>query len=69
MLVLTRKVGQEIVIGDNIRITVLRIDNRAVKLGIVAPDNVDVDRLEVRQSREQERRFTPPPQAIPALSL
>ena len=48
MLVLTRKPQQGIWIGDDIFITVLRVDRGRVKLGINAPANVRVDRQEVR---------------------
>jgi len=47
MLVLTRKSQQEIVIGDNIRLTILDIRGGRVKLGVVAPDNVDIRRKEI----------------------
>ncbi len=47
MLVLSRKVGQELVIGDNIRITVNRVSGSRVTLGIVAPDAVRVIRGEL----------------------
>ena len=48
MLVLSRKPQQSICIGDDIYITVLRIDRGRVKLGIEAPANVQVDRAELR---------------------
>lgn len=47
MLVLRRKHGEVITIGDDIRITVVEIKDRKVKLGIDAPDEVPVHRLEV----------------------
>ena len=47
MLVLSRKVGQELVIGDNIRITVNRVGGSRVTLGIVAPDDVRIVRGEL----------------------
>ncbi len=50
MLVLSRKPQQSICIGDDIYITVLRIDRGRVKLGIEAPANVHVDRAELRQT-------------------
>lgn len=53
MLVLTRKLGEEIVIGGDIRITVVEAANGRVKLGIVAPKTVRVDRAEVHELREQ----------------
>lgn len=47
-LVLSRKRGETIVIGDDIVITVLKIQGRNVRLGIEAPDDVPVHRKEVR---------------------
>ena len=44
MLILTRKLGESIIIGDNIVVTVSDIRNGQVKLGIVAPEGVKVDR-------------------------
>ncbi|MHB8898471.1 MAG: carbon storage regulator [Thermoguttaceae bacterium] len=47
MLVLSRKLDQEIVIGDQIRITVLRVKGDRVKLGIQAGDHVKILRGEL----------------------
>jgi carbon storage regulator CsrA len=47
MLVLSRKVGQEVVIGDNIRIVVNRVAGSRVSLGIEAPGSVHVVRGEL----------------------
>lgn len=47
MLVLSRKAGQELVIGENIRITVNRVGGNRVTLGIHAPDEVRVMRGEL----------------------
>ncbi len=47
MLVLTRKIGQDIVIDGDIRITVSAIGADRVKIGISAPSHVKVDRAEV----------------------
>jgi carbon storage regulator len=49
MLVLTRKVNQAIVIGDDVRVVVVAIEGDQVRLGIEAPRNVAVDRSEVRE--------------------
>jgi carbon storage regulator CsrA len=48
MLVLTRKVEEEIVIGDGIRVKVLAIHGKIVRLGFVAPPSVRVMRLELK---------------------
>jgi carbon storage regulator len=47
MLVLSRRLGETIVIGDDIRVTVLGITGNKVRLGIAAPREVDVHRLEI----------------------
>jgi carbon storage regulator len=52
MLVLTRKVGEEIVIGDNIRLAVVAIGGNKVRIGISAPKEFVVDRQEVHERRQ-----------------
>ena len=47
MLVLSRKAGQEIVVGDNVRITVTKVSANRVTLGIDAPDHVRILRGEI----------------------
>lgn len=46
MLVLTRRVGEAIIIGDNIKVTVLMVERRKTRIGINAPKNVIVRREE-----------------------
>ena len=53
MLVLTRKVGQKLVIGDDITIVVNRISGNRVSLGIEAPAEVPIIREELQQIREE----------------
>jgi carbon storage regulator len=47
MLVLTRRIGEEIVIAGNIRVTVLAVNGQKVRLGITAPSSIPVARLEL----------------------
>lgn len=47
MLVLSRKVNQSIMIGDNVRIVVVAVDRDQVKLGIEAPRDISVHRSEI----------------------
>ena len=47
MLVLSRKVGERILVGDQVRITVVRITGGGVRLGIEAPDDLAVVREEL----------------------
>lgn len=51
MLVLSRKPGQAVLVGDNIRLTLVEVRGNYVRLGITAPKEVVVDRLEVYQKR------------------
>jgi len=51
MLVLSRKLGDKIVIGDNIVITVVKIDRNQIRIGIEAPQNVPVYREEIAPQR------------------
>lgn len=53
MLILTRKAGQNLVIGDNITVKVLEIKGDAVKIGIEAPKEVPVNRQEVYEAIRQ----------------
>jgi carbon storage regulator len=53
MLVLTRRPSESIVIANNIKITVVSVGPGRVKLGIEAPPEVRVDRLEVHEKIEQ----------------
>jgi carbon storage regulator len=47
MLVLSRRIGEEIVIGDDIRVTILSIKGKQIRLGIMAPLTVSVARMEL----------------------
>ena len=61
MLVLSRKVGEEVLIGDAIRVRILEIRGNRVKLGFTAPDDVRFMRLEVMRLEPSE-----PPVAVGA---
>ncbi|HEV3259395.1 MAG TPA: carbon storage regulator [Gemmataceae bacterium] len=47
MLVLSRRCGEEVVIGENIRLTIVAIDRNHVRLGITAPAQVPILRAEL----------------------
>src|SRR4051794_23086902 len=63
MLVLSRKVGEEIVIGDNIRLKVLSIRGNQIRLGFTAPKDVVIHREELtqqpRKADEEKAASTP----------
>ena len=52
MLVLSRKVGQRVLIGDDVAITVVRITGGGVRLGIEAPIEMPVIRHELQEPRD-----------------
>jgi carbon storage regulator len=51
MLVLTRRIGEEIVIGDDIRVKITDIIDNTVRIGVTAPQSVRVDRQEIHLRR------------------
>ena len=53
MLVLTRRVGEEIVIDGDIQVTVVAVKGDKVRIGISAPASVQVDRKEVHERRAE----------------
>ena len=57
MLILTRKSGERITIGDHIRVTVLEIKGKQVRLGIEAPPETKVHREEIFQKIQRENRL------------
>lgn len=56
MLILTRKIGERLLIGDDVEITVLNIRGTQVKIGVNAPKEVSVHREEIYQKIKQSQR-------------
>ncbi|MFS0783687.1 carbon storage regulator CsrA [Bacillus sp. 1P06AnD] len=56
MLVLTRKAGESIIIGDDIEIIVLESKGDQIKIGIKAPKEVEIHRKEVFESIQNENK-------------
>ncbi len=54
MLVLTRKVGESITIGDDISVRVLEVNGQNIKLGINAPRSVSIHRQEIYDKIKEE---------------
>ena len=66
MLVLSRKVGERILVGDQIRITVVRVTSGGVRLGIEAPDGTTVVREELTLKLLKEQQAAAPGDAAEA---
>lgn len=65
MLVLTRKLNESILIGDDIKIKVVRVKGMEVRIGIEAPAGVKIDREEIRGLHDElEKRYGKPPEPI-----
>ena len=56
MLILTRRVGETLVVGDDITVTVLGVKGNQVRLGVNAPKDVSVHREEIYQRIQQEKQ-------------
>ncbi|MCE5273459.1 carbon storage regulator CsrA [bacterium] len=54
MLILTRKQGESVAIGDDIKVTVVEIQGKQVKLGVKAPREISVHRQEVYEKIQEE---------------
>ncbi len=57
MLILTRKLGESIIIEDNIKITVIDINKQQIKLGIDAPRHITINREEVAKKVKDENQL------------
>ena len=70
MLVLSRKINQSIMVGDNVRVVVVAVDRDQVKLGIEAPREIAVHRSEIYEEIQRANRSAAeaPQPAAPAAS-
>lgn len=68
MLVLARKVGQSIVIGDNVEILVIEVRGEQVRLGIEAPKSIPVHRKELLEQVRDENIKAASDAAVDAVS-
>jgi len=70
MLILTRRVGEVLKIGDNVDITILSVKGSQVRIGINAPKNVAVHREEIysrikEEQKQQQQQQQQPPLGLP----
>ena len=56
MLVLTRKLGESVTIGDDVKITILGVRGRQVRLGIIAPQKLTIHREEIYFKIQEENK-------------
>jgi len=61
VLILTRRVGETLMIGDEVTVTVLRVKGNQVRLGVKAPKTISVQREEVFHRIKHEQSLEPTP--------
>ncbi len=69
MLILSRKLGESIVIDGDIRVQIMRVDGDVVKIGIEAPASVPVHRLEVYEEIQRNNQQALTKQTLPLPKL
>lgn len=57
MLILTRRLGEDIIINENIEVTVLGIKGNNVRLGIEAPSEIPIHRREIQERIDREKAY------------
>ncbi len=58
MLILTRRIGETLVIGDDVKVTILDVQGNQVRIGVDAPQEVAVYREEIHRRIQNEKRQT-----------
>ena len=66
MLILTRRMGETVVIGDDVTVTVLGVKGNQVRLGVNAPKQVAVHREEIYERIQREQEDDQPVRAVTA---
>lgn len=55
MLILTRRIGELLYIGDDVEVTILNVQGKQVRLGIKAPDHVKILREELKEKEDVKK--------------
>jgi carbon storage regulator len=63
MLILTRRVGESVVIGDDVSVTILGVKGNQVRIGVTAPMDVSVHRQEIYERIKKEQSGEPVPES------
>ena len=66
MLLLSRRVGQEVVIGDHVRVRVVAVRGKCVRLAFAAPESVPIHREEIHRKRLEFAPSAPSMEQVPA---
>lgn len=61
MLIITRRVGETIVVGDNIEVNILEIKGKQIKIGINAPEEISIYRKEIYLKIIEENKLAATP--------
>ena len=56
MLYLTRKIGESVIINDNVEVTVIEVRGKSIKLGFTFPPDISVLRREIYERSQEENR-------------
>ena len=69
MLILTRRVGETLMVGDEVTVTVLGVKGNQVRIGVKAPKHVSVHREEIYERIRAEQQAEPDAPAIATAAL